>query len=123
MNKCVLICDDDDGILDVAATVIESEGYKVIKVIDSTNIFEKIGEELPSLIFIDLWMPMLSGDQIVRKLKADNNYAQIPVIVISASPEGEVIAREAGAEGFLPKPFDIFDLVKLVDQYTGQVIE
>lgn len=110
-NKTILICDDDEGILDLVSIILEGSGFQTVCVQNSLEIFRKISEQNPDLIFLDLWMPQLSGDQVLKAIREDSSISDIPVIVMSASRDGAVIAQQAGASDFLAKPFDIDDLV------------
>lgn len=113
-NKKILICDDDEGILDMVSFILEDSGYDVIPERNSMNVYSLIVKERPDLLLLDLWMPVLSGDQVLKTLKSNPETSNLPVIVISASTEGQKIAHEAGASDFLAKPFDIEQLVNRV---------
>jgi len=115
-NKTILICDDDEGILDMLELVLEETGYRIVPVKNSLHIYEEIDKEHPDLLLLDLWMPVLSGDQVLRTLRKNPHTKGLPVIVISASREGERIASEAGANSFLAKPFDLEMLVSRVQE-------
>lgn len=114
IEKKILICDDDEGILDMLEMVLEDSGYTIIPEKNSLNIYTLIEKEQPDLLLLDLWMPVLSGDQVLRTLKNNPSTKDIPVIVISASTEGKRIADDAGASEFLAKPFDVDKLVTKV---------
>ncbi|OOQ60347.1 histidine kinase [Mucilaginibacter pedocola] len=115
-NKTILICDDDEGILDMLELILEETGYRIIPVKNSLLIYEEIEKQSPDLILLDLWMPVLSGDQVLRTLRKNPETNNIPVIVISASREGQRIANEAGADDFIAKPFDLDQLVNRVQK-------
>lgn len=72
MNKKILICDDDEGILDVLALILEDAGFDTVTEINSLNVYKAIETEQPDLLLLDLWMPVLSGDQVLRMLKIDH---------------------------------------------------
>lgn len=116
-NKKILICDDDEGILDMLTLVLEDSGYQVIAEANSLNLHQLIETEQPDLLLVDLWMPVLSGDQVVRRLKSNADTKILPVIVISASTDGQKIATEAGADCYISKPFDIDELVGTVQDF------
>ncbi|TSJ36377.1 response regulator [Mucilaginibacter corticis] len=115
-DKTILICDDDEGILDMLELVLEETGYRIVPVKNSLHIYDEIEKQNPDLILLDLWMPVLSGDQVLRTLRKNPDTRALPVIVISASREGERIANEAGANSFLAKPFDLEMLVNRVNE-------
>ncbi|RYY37983.1 MAG: response regulator [Sphingobacteriaceae bacterium] len=118
-DKKVLICDDDEGILDMLELMLGESGFNTISVKNSLQIYEEIKNTCPDLILLDLWMPVLSGDQVLRVLRNNPETKNLPVIVISASREGERIAKEAGASGFIAKPFDIDQLIDRVQKLTA----
>jgi len=110
-NKKIMVCDDDQGILDVLQMLLESEGFDVITEINSTNLIREMNTNLPDLLLLDLWMPVLSGDQVLKTLRTMEEFKNLPVIVLSASVDGNSIANGAGATDFVPKPFDMDDLI------------
>ena len=78
--------------------------------------------EPPSFILLDQRMPDLLGSEVIARLKESPSHATIPVILSSADP---TLAREAtgwGADGFLPKPFELKHLLELIDQYCPDTI-
>ncbi len=116
-QKHVLICEDDTGILDVTSIVLEAKGYKVTALAESTDIMSIIKKECPDIILLDLWIAGKQGDEITRELKASADTKQIPIIIFSANKDTETIAKRAGADDFLTKPFDIDELEGMVDKY------
>jgi DNA-binding response OmpR family regulator len=115
VNNCkVLICDDDPGILDMLELVLSGEGYKVIPESNSLRVAGVIKDKRPEIVLLDLWMPVLSGDQVLRNLRQNELTANLPVIIFSASTDGRVIAMEAGASDFISKPFDLDLLINKI---------
>lgn len=110
MIKKIMICDDDEGILDITGLLLESYGYQVLLEPNSALLLPRINLEKPDLLLIDIWMPKLMGDEIVRMLKRNKATAGIPIIMFSASRESKRIASEAGADDYIAKPFSIEDL-------------
>lgn len=119
MSKNVLICDDDEGIVDVASIVLEEAGYEVHTVNNSEHLIEEVKKHKPSLILLDLWMPHLSGEEGTKLLKSDPETKDIPIIIVSASKNTAEVAQKSGANGFLCKPFDIEELEDAVAKYTN----
>jgi len=118
-NKTILICDDDEGILDMLEIVLEGSGYKTVPVQNSLNLYEVIEREHPDLLLLDLWMPVLSGDQVLKTLRKNPKTYGLPIIVISASRDGKQIAVDAGATDFMAKPFDLDFLLRKIHQYLN----
>lgn len=114
-NKCVLICEDDEGIIEITQIVLQEKGYRVITQTDASLIYTKVEEVKPDIILLDLWMNGLNGEEIARRLKVNEKTKHIPIIIMSASKDTELIARQAGADAFLSKPFDLTALEDIVE--------
>lgn len=117
-GKKILICDDDEGIVDVTRIVLTDAGYEVTCLTASDDIFQLVDTVQPDLILLDLWMPRISGEEITLKLKQDEHKCHIPIVIVSASRKTEYIARSIGADDFMSKPFDIEELETIVRKYT-----
>lgn len=115
-NYAIVIgCDDDESVLETLCMVLTSFGCNVIPEKKSTNIFSMLDHKKPDLLLVDLWMPVLPGDEVIRSLKGNPATSHIPVIFISASPEAKIVAAETGADGFLAKPFQLHDLISMIE--------
>jgi DNA-binding response OmpR family regulator len=113
-QKKILIVDDEPDILEFLAVILEDEGYSVAKT-DKGYTLEKLPQEaLPDLILLDMLLSGKDGRVIVKRLKSQEQTRHIPVIMFSAHPSAEQTAREAGADDFIAKPFDIDDLLNRV---------
>jgi hypothetical protein len=78
----------------------------------------------PDLIFLDLNLPDMGGQELLGRLRADPRTADLPVVVISADVTAGQHARliEAGARDFVPKPFDVERLLRIVDELCGAAV-
>jgi len=114
-KKKIIICDDDEGIIDVLEMILEEVGHTVISVNDSLKVQSVIDKEQPDLLILDLWMPRLSGQEVLRQLRSNSGHDKLRVIVISASRDGEQIANTAGANQFIAKPFDLNNILDSVN--------
>ena len=110
MLKKIMICDDDAGILEMMEMIMEEYGYEVITEANSFNLLRRLELDKPDLLLLDIWMPLFSGDQVLKSIKADSKFVGLPVIMYSASSEGQAIALGCGADDYITKPFDIDDL-------------
>ena len=119
MAKKVLICDDDDGIVEVATIVLEDVGYDVVSITSAEKIVELASEKKPDVILMDLWMPEVSGEEATKMLRAEKNTKDIPIIIVSANKDTEQIAIRAGANDFICKPFDIDELEGMVNKHAN----
>lgn len=117
MSKKVLIAEDDEGILDAIKVMLEMEGYDVKTTVDGKTLHD-IKEELPDLFLLDIWMPGMDGRDICKYLKGQEQTKHIPIILMSASKNIETTVWEVGANDFLAKPFELDELVSMVEKYA-----
>lgn len=118
MKKCVLICDDDQDILEVTREILLIRGYRVetLNCLNPDDFVKQIEGIKPNVILMDLWIPEIGGEQATKELKANSETAAIPVIMFSANNDIEKVAQKAGAEDFLPKPYDIAKLEAIINK-------
>lgn len=116
MKKKVLVIDDDHGILEVMKIILEDKGYQVSALSDKDNFQQEIGQNTPDIILLDIWMSGQDGLELTRLWKSQEETKNIPIILSSALSGAERDAIEAGADDFLAKPFDIRDLVRIVEK-------
>ena len=114
MSNCILVYDDEESILEVIKIILEEHGFEVISSTKGENIMQDVEANNPSLILLDIWMKGINGNEVAKQLKSDEKTKEIPIILISALNETQQIAEVAGVDGFLKKPFDMDELVKLV---------
>jgi CheY-like chemotaxis protein len=77
-----------------------------------------IKEDLPDLILLDIWMAGIDGREICKHLKNQSLTKYIPIILISANSDTEEIAKQAGADDFICKPFDMDNFLQKVAKYS-----
>jgi CheY-like chemotaxis protein len=102
----VLIVDDEYGVAEMAAELLSLQGHSVATAINGKRALEAIGERRPDVMLVDLMMPIMSGDELVRRLKHDPALCAIPIIMMSAAGIEELDADLPPLiAGFLHKPF------------------
>lgn len=119
MKKSILICEDDEGIVDVVTIVLEESGYHVESIMRGNEILKQIEKHKPDLILLDIWMPEMTGEEVANLLHSKTETKDIPIIMVSANKDLEIIAQKSRANGFLPKPFDIDTLTSMVEKYIN----
>lgn len=112
--KTILIVDDDPDIALVLRIMLEDAGYAAVTADMIGDLMRLLDRERPNLILLDMLLSGVDGREIVRRLKASPATAQIPIILLSAHPAGESGARDAGADAFLAKPFEMDTLLEMV---------
>ena len=111
MNRLMprILCVDDEPLnLSLLEAVLAPRGYEVVLVTNGPDALEKIKSERIDLCLLDLMMPGMDGFEVCRRIKADQDHSNIPVIMITANAnqENRIRGTEAGAEDFISKPFD-----------------
>ncbi len=117
--KRIMVADDDKGIVEVLSMILENGGYEVKSTANGQTV-PRIGEYLPDLVLLDIWMVGIDGRDICKYLKNQKLTENIPIIMISANKDIEKIAKDAGADDFIPKPFDMDNLLEKVGKYVGK---
>ena len=107
----ILIIDDDPDILVLSSNALRRQGYMVQTLMSCEKLFDLVERFSPHLIFMDHNMPKVCGSDAIKMLKSNNSTKHIPVILSSAELNIEQLAREAGADHFLKKPFKMESLI------------
>ena len=123
MNKRVLILDDDIDILQICTIVLKKKGFDVQTLNNSSQVVSQVRRYQPHVILMDNWIPGPGGIEATRLLKQDPDTQDIPVIFFSANSNVTQLAREARADYFLQKPFDITELEGIVQMAISQGVE
>ena len=113
-GRPILVVDDDAAVRDVVLMTLALEGYRVIEAENGADALSLIEEERPSLVVLDMQMPVLDGWGLVHELRA--RHLDPPIIVMTAGKNAERAAHEIGADGFVGKPFELNDLLMQVER-------
>jgi len=105
--KRLLVVDDEPDILEFLQVILEEEGYEVVTSDKGEYLEQLHNGGLPHLILVDVLLSGKDGREIVKYLKSQAETKHIPIIMFSAHPSAEETAKQAGAEDFLAKPFEI----------------
>ena len=114
MSKKVLILDDDLDILQICTIVLRKKGFEVQTLNNSNQVVNQVKNYQPDVILMDNWIPGPGGIEATRLLKMAPETQDIPVIFFSANSNVTQLARDAHADYFLQKPFDITELEAIV---------
>jgi CheY-like chemotaxis protein len=111
----VLVVDDDPSIRRMIMAALRREGYVFSEAANGKEALDIMRQEPPSVVVLDLMMPIVSGWDVLRERAAQPDLQSIPVIIVSANRGPELAsAMDKGICAFLPKPFDIRVLSSLV---------
>jgi len=116
MTKRVIIFDDDEDILSICSYILEEQGWQVYTFNNCNDIADKVTGINPDVILMDNWIPDVGGIAATQILKNNVLLKNIPVIYFSANNDIQILARQAGANTFLAKPFDIDELEKIINR-------
>ena len=118
-KKKVFIFDDNIEILELCTDILEDMDCEV-KTSPTTNDTEsQVSGYMPDLIFMDNWLPDITGIEATKLLKANDRLKHIPVVYFTANNNISEFAAEAGADAFLAKPFDIMQFEEMVIKFLG----
>ncbi|MFH1538228.1 MAG: PAS domain S-box protein [bacterium] len=113
----ILVVDDDRDIAEFIENLLVGEGFEVRVAFNRKDSLTMLDEETPDLVLIDIQLPDGNGIDICKKLKRDPTLSSILIYLISAKSQNELraIAEEAGADGFVSKPFEIDSFLDTID--------
>lgn len=114
----ILIVEDDPQVARLIALVLQRNGRKSEIVADGRSALAKAKELQPSMIFADLTIRGMGGEQLCSTLKAQPDTKDIPYVVLSGDRDIAEKARVCGADDYMGKPFEFDDLIRLVNKYA-----
>ncbi|HEV8271868.1 MAG TPA: response regulator [Chitinophagaceae bacterium] len=115
MKRKILIADDDPGIRDIFNIILVKAGYD-IEIKDDANEIFKNKFKIPDLFIVDRLLSGVDGLDVCRYLKSNEQTKNIPVVMVSASPDIGILAVKAGADDFVEKPFDLKSLLNVIER-------
>jgi|SRR5439155_12721068 len=115
----ILVVEDDPQVARLIALILQRNGRRCEIVSDGQTALRRAKELKPSMIFADLTIKGMAGDQLCSTLKSLEETRLIPYIVLSGDRDLAQKARQCGADDYMGKPFEFPDLLRLVDKYAG----
>lgn len=113
----ILVVDDEVYIVHILDFSLRMEGYEVVTALDGEQALERIESERPDLIVLDIMMPKLDGYEACRRLRANPDTRDIPIILLSAKGRNvdQKMGIDAGADEYITKPFSPRKLVEKIN--------
>ena len=120
--KKILIVEDESSLAETLKLRFEGNGYSVDIAHDGQEALEKVRQDKPSLILLDLMLPKIDGYKVCRILKFDEKYKDIPVVMLTAKAQEEdrELGFSVGANAYIVKPFDAGELVAQVKNLLSE---
>jgi DNA-binding response OmpR family regulator len=118
----ILVADDSQAVRDILQMSLETLGYRVVLAEDGERAMERIEQERPDLIIVDVMMPKVNGFQICRRVKSDPGTRKTPVILLTARSGQEDVfwGKDCGADEYITKPFRTQDLERAIGRLLKQ---
>jgi DNA-binding response OmpR family regulator len=116
----ILLADDDPRVVNVVTRYLDLEGYEMETVTDGEAAVSVAAANPPDLIILDIMLPGIDGLEACRRIRANPTTAQTPVLMFSALKEEAKAAQAAGADGLLPKPFNLPTLGAAVKTFFAE---
>ena len=120
-KQLIMVVDDDPDLVESVSMKLESNNYSVVKAYDGIEAWDKIKEERPTLIILDVMMPRKNGYELCDELKKSDEYKDIIVVLLTAVADSvtstnytHMDGKTTLADDFIPKPIDLDKLMSIV---------
>jgi len=125
-SKLVLVVDDDPDLVEAISMKLESKDYQVAKAYDGIEAWDRIQEERPDLIILDVMMPRKNGYELCDEIKNNPKYQDITVILLTAVGSAVTSTKYSHQDGmstladdYIPKPIDLDKLMSMIGDYLS----
>lgn len=119
--KRILAIEDQEDNRAILRDLLTAVGYDLIEAVNGAEGIAKAEAEKPDLILMDIQMPVLDGYECTRRIKANPALKAIPIIAVTsyALSGDEAKTKAAGCDGYIAKPYDPRDMLKMIRRYLG----
>ena len=119
MAKTILIVEDNELNMKLFRDLLEAQGYDILQTRDGMQALDLARKQRPDLIVMDIQLPQVSGLEVTKWIKADDNLKHIPVVAVTAfAMKGdEEKIREGGCEAYISKPISVVSFLQTIDGY------
>ncbi|MFC1735813.1 response regulator transcription factor [Candidatus Hydrogenedentota bacterium] len=117
----ILVVDDEDDVVEFISRNLVMENYEVLTAYDGLGALASASEDEPDLILLDIMMPIMNGYEVCVQIKKDPELQHIRIVLVSSaySTSSVMQGREAGADGYLSKPFTPAELIAQVEKHLS----
>lgn len=123
-KKLIMVVDDDPDLVEAVAMKLESKDYRVVKAYDGEEAMDKLKEEKPALMILDVMMPRKNGWEVCDEVKTSDTYKGIAVVLLTAVADAVQTTsythhdgKTTLADDYIPKPIDMDKLMEIVDDH------
>jgi CheY-like chemotaxis protein len=109
----VLVVDDEFGIGELLEALLQDDGHRVLTAMNGRHALERMAEAPPDLVISDLMMPVMDGGALLRAMRANEAFADVPFVLMCALPEADITDRIEGYDAYLQKPFKLGAIASL----------
>ncbi|MBI5700325.1 response regulator [Candidatus Saganbacteria bacterium] len=122
MAKKILVVDDESLLVEMIKMRLEANSYEVECAFDGEEAYAKAIGGKPDLIILDLMLPKMDGFEVCRKIKSDEAFKKIPIIMLSARAQDsdKQKGKEVGGDGYIVKPFESQELLDKIKGFLGK---
>lgn len=116
MSDLILLVDDDAGLRSLLRKMLEMGGYEVVEAADGVEALAALERRLPAIVILDVMMPNMDGITFCKKVRAEERWAGLPIVILSGKTQQWAIDEglAAGANEYLCKPIAFGDLLQKV---------
>ena len=116
MMKRILTIDDSKTMRDMLMLTLADAGFDVLQAVDGQDGLDVLGKERVDVVITDINMPRMDGYEVIRQMRSSSEFKTVPILVLTTESEAQKknLAREAGATGWMVKPFDPDRLIATV---------
>ena len=121
MSKTILTIDDSKAVREMVSFTLEPEGYNVVEAENGAEGLDQLRASKPDMVITDLNMPVMNGLEFISNARGDAAGSGIPIVMLTteSAPEMKAKGKEAGATGWINKPFDADKLVAVTKKLLG----
>ena len=122
MPKTIVIADDEPHVLRSLEFILKKQGYSVVTAVNGEEALERVKETNPDLVFLDIQMPKMDGNSVLRHLRDDPNYQDLYIVMITAKGQeaDRLNSLESGANEYVTKPYSPRKLIGRVKEILGE---
>jgi DNA-binding response OmpR family regulator len=119
--KKILVADDDNNVLFLISEILTRQNYEVFQAVNGDQVLKEAKALHPDLIVLDIMMPVISGIEVCRQLKASPETSDIKIIMLTAKTSSQDLeaGMASGADHYMTKPFKVAELTEKIRQLVS----